>query len=76
MCNVRIRTNCFRYKVFGMPFSKKKLLDNVKLGTKLFLFEYEARKLWGIYEAALANTFGSAENMVATSFDKRAITVL
>ena len=52
MCNVRIRTNCFRYKVFGMPFSKKKLLDNVKPGTNFFLFEYEARKLWGIYEAA------------------------
>ena len=76
MCNVRIRTNCFRYKVFGMPFSKKKLLGNVKPGTKLFLFEYEARKIWGIYEAALANAFGSAENMVATSFDSRVVTVL
>lgn len=52
MCNDRVRTNCFRYKVFGMPFSKKRLLDNVKPGTKLFLFEYEARNLWGIYEAA------------------------
>lgn len=52
MCNARVRTNCFRYKVFGMPFKKKSLLDHVKPGTKLFLFEYEARKLWGIYEAA------------------------
>jgi hypothetical protein len=52
MCNDRVRTNCFRHKVFGMPFSKKRLLDHVKPGTKLFLFEYEARNLWGIYEAA------------------------
>lgn len=52
MCNDRVRTKCFLYKVFGMPFKKKSLLDHVKPGTKLFLFEYEARKLWGIYEAA------------------------
>uniref|UniRef100_A0A0D6QVG9 DCD domain-containing protein n=1 Tax=Araucaria cunninghamii TaxID=56994 RepID=A0A0D6QVG9_ARACU len=52
MCNDRQRVNCFRYQVFGMPTSKAKLLDHVKLGTKLFLFEYESRKLWGIFEAS------------------------
>lgn len=52
MCNDQQRVNCFRYKVFGMPKAKLRLLDHVKPGTKLFLFEYESRQLWGIFEAA------------------------
>ena len=38
MCNDRHRINSFRYKVFGMPKAKLRLLDHVKQGTKLFLF--------------------------------------
>lgn len=52
MCNDQQRVNCFKYKVFGMPKAKLRLLDHVKPGTKLFLFEYESRHLWGIFEAA------------------------
>eukprot|EP00249_Psilotum_nudum_P021022 c27939_g1_i1 orf=901-3516(-) len=51
MCNNRIRKSCFRHGVFGMPLAKKDLVDQVIPTTKLFLFEFESRKLWGIYEA-------------------------
>ena len=38
MCNVRVRTNCFRYKVFGMPFSKKKFFRQCKARHKIVSF--------------------------------------
>lgn len=51
MSNDKVRMSYFKYHVLGMPISRKHIVDRVKIGTKLFLFEFEARQLWGIYEA-------------------------
>lgn len=51
MCNDRMRRSFLKYGVFGVPVAKKPILDRVGASTKLFLFEFEARALWGIYEA-------------------------
>lgn len=52
MCNKRTMKECFYHSLFGLPYNMWHLVRQVIPGTILFLFEYEARKMWGIYEAS------------------------
>lgn len=52
MCNKRTMKECFYHSLFGLPYNMWHLVRQVVPGTILFLFEYEARKMWGIYEAS------------------------
>ncbi|MCO5582628.1 hypothetical protein L7F22_036526 [Adiantum nelumboides] len=52
MCNDRVRRSFFKYGVLGVPLRKKPNLDRVDANTLIFLFEFEARALWGIYQAS------------------------
>ncbi|KAI5075304.1 hypothetical protein GOP47_0009380 [Adiantum capillus-veneris] len=52
MCNDKVRRSFFKYGVLGVPLRKKPNLDRVDASTLIFLFEFEARALWGIYQAS------------------------
>ena len=54
MCNSETKQDFFRYKVFGLPAAKKELVEKVKLGMKLFLYDFDLRLMYGIYKAASA----------------------
>lgn len=54
MCNTSTKKDCFKYRVFGLPEAKKHIVERVKKGIKLFLFDFDQRVLYGIYKAMSA----------------------
>ncbi|MCO5591430.1 hypothetical protein L7F22_045413 [Adiantum nelumboides] len=52
MCNTETKKDCFKYRVFGLPETKKNIVEQVKKGTKLFLFDIDKKVLHGVYKAS------------------------
>ncbi|KAI5063173.1 hypothetical protein GOP47_0021720 [Adiantum capillus-veneris] len=52
MCNSETKKDCFKYRVFGLPEAKRNLVEQVKKGTKLFLFDIDKKVLHGVYKAS------------------------
>jgi hypothetical protein len=51
LCSSYTKRDCFRFKVFGLPLAKKDLVEEVVPGTFLFLYDFDAKRLYGVYEA-------------------------
>lgn len=54
LCNQSTKLECYRYRVFGLPLGQKKVVEEIKPGIKLFLFDFEVKLLYGVYEATSA----------------------
>ncbi|KAK3017536.1 hypothetical protein RJ639_007211 [Escallonia herrerae] len=52
MCSSQTKKDCFRYKVLGLPASKRDIVQKVYKGMRLFLFDVDLRLMYGIYKAA------------------------
>ena len=52
MANRSTMKECLRWKIFGLPFNFGDFVKKIKAGMILFLFEYEEKKLYGVFEAA------------------------
>ncbi|CAN4100273.1 unnamed protein product [Withania somnifera] len=51
LCSAETKLDCFRFRVFGLRSNKKEIVEKIKPGTKLFLFDVELKLLYGVYEA-------------------------
>lgn len=52
MCTSKTKTDCFRYKVLGLPGNKKDQVAKIYKGMRLFLFDVDLRLMYGIFKAA------------------------
>ncbi|GMP33930.1 hypothetical protein CsSME_00007029 [Camellia sinensis var. sinensis] len=51
MSNRTTIEECFKRKLFGLPRAFVDFVKEVKAGMVLFLFEFEQRKLYGVFQA-------------------------
>ncbi|KAL1533219.1 hypothetical protein AAHA92_33136 [Salvia divinorum] len=51
LCNMSTKLHCYQYRVFGLPFGRKEVVEKIKIGSKLFLFDFKSKLLYGVYEA-------------------------
>ncbi|GFS37920.1 similar to FANTASTIC four-like protein [Actinidia rufa] len=52
MCSSKTKKDCFRYKVLGLPESKRDIVQKIYKGMRVFLFDFDLRLMYGIYKAA------------------------
>lgn len=51
MSNSATKKECLKRKIFGLPMAKANFVKKVKSGMILFLFEFEKRELYGVFQA-------------------------
>ncbi|XP_052162027.1 uncharacterized protein LOC127779335 [Oryza glaberrima] len=61
-CTNNTIAECHSRQLFGLPRTHLSYVQNIKEGLPLFLFNYDDRKLYGIYEAASNGKFCPESN--------------
>ncbi|KAF8395127.1 hypothetical protein HHK36_019068 [Tetracentron sinense] len=68
MCSSKTKKDCYRYKVFGLPASKKETVLKIYKGMRLFLFDIDLKLMYGIYKAAAPGGYNIEPNAFKSAF--------
>ncbi|XP_070052454.1 uncharacterized protein [Nicotiana tomentosiformis] len=68
MCNSETKKDCYRYKVLGLPASKKETVGKIYKGMRLFLYDVDLKLMYGIYKAAECGGYNIAPKAFKSQF--------
>ncbi|EPS63310.1 hypothetical protein M569_11478, partial [Genlisea aurea] len=52
MCSTETKSDCYHYRILGLPESKKSVVEKIYAGMRLFLYDVDLKLMYGIYKAA------------------------
>ncbi|GKB52390.1 development/cell death domain-containing protein [Tanacetum coccineum] len=67
MCSGMTKPECYINRVFGLPAGRREVVEKIKPGIKLFLYDFDVKLLYGLYEAAS----NGGMNLQPTAFSGR-----
>ncbi|KAL3850666.1 hypothetical protein ACJIZ3_012548 [Penstemon smallii] len=52
ICSSKTKADCYKYRVLGLPESKKDMVEKIYTGMRVFLYDVDLKLMYGIYKAA------------------------